>query len=42
MHTNIVGCNNDEISVGMPVEVVFEKIEDQDWYLPKFKPTGMK
>jgi uncharacterized OB-fold protein len=38
MHTNIVGCSNDEICIGMPVEVLFEKIEDQDWLLPKFKP----
>lgn len=39
MHTNIVGCGNDEIYVGMPVELVFEKIEGHDWHLPKFKPT---
>ena len=39
MHTNIVGCAIDEIYVGMAVELVFEKIEGQDWYLPKFKPT---
>jgi len=40
MHTNIVGCAIDEIYVGMPVELVFEKLEGQDWYLPKFKPTA--
>jgi len=26
----------------MPVELVFEKVEDQDWYLPRFKPTSKK
>ena len=42
MHTNIVNCSNDEIRIGMPLEVVFEKIEGQDWYLPKFKPADSK
>jgi len=39
MHTNLVGCAIDEIYVGTRVELVFEKLEGQDWYLPKFKPT---
>ncbi len=39
MHTNIVGCKNEDIHFDMPVELVFEKVEDQDWYLPKFKPA---
>jgi len=39
VHTNIVGCGNDEIHIGMPVELVFEKIEGQDWYLPRFRPA---
>ena len=39
MHTNIVGCKNEDIHFDMPVELVFEKLEDQDWYLPKFKPA---
>ncbi len=38
MHTNIVGVDNDELFIGMPVKVVFEKIEGSDWYLPKFTP----
>ncbi|MEE8470347.1 MAG: Zn-ribbon domain-containing OB-fold protein [Dehalococcoidia bacterium] len=42
MHSNIVGCNNEDIYMGMPVELVFEQIEDQDWYLPKFKPVSLK
>ena len=40
MHTNIVGCKNEDLYVDMPVELVFEKVEDQDWYLPKFKPAS--
>lgn len=40
MHSNIVGCSIEDIYMGMPVEVIFEKIEDQDWYLPKFKPVS--
>ncbi len=42
MHSNILDCKNEEIHIGMPVEVVFEKIEDKDWYLPKFKPANKK
>jgi hypothetical protein len=26
----------------MPVELVFEKVEHQDWYLPRFKPASKK
>jgi len=40
MHTNIVQCPNEEIKVGMPLEVVFEQIEGKDWILPRFKPAG--
>ena len=40
LHTNIVGCKNEEIYIDMPVELVFEKVEEQDWYLPKFKPAA--
>jgi uncharacterized OB-fold protein len=40
MHTNIVGCKNEDIYINMPVELVFEKVEEQDWYLPKFKPAS--
>lgn len=37
--TNIVGCDNEEIHIGMPVEVVFEDISDEVT-LPKFKPIN--
>lgn len=37
MHTNIVGCTNDRISIGMPVEVAFEQVND-DTALVKFRP----
>jgi uncharacterized OB-fold protein len=40
LHTNIVGCKNEDIHMDMAVELVFEKVEDQDWYLPKFKPAA--
>src|SRR5262249_1038611 len=37
MMTNIVGCRPEEVTVGMPVEVIFE-----DWSdtisIPKFRP----
>lgn len=36
-HTNLVGIANDQIRVGMPVEVVFEKLTDEVT-IPKFKP----
>ena len=42
IHTNIVGCKNEDIYAGMPVELIFEKVEDQDWYLPNFKPASRK
>jgi uncharacterized OB-fold protein len=37
--TNIVGCRNDQISTGMPVEVVFEDVTDEVT-LPKFRPVA--
>lgn len=39
IHTNIVNCSNQDIYIDMPVELVFEKVEDQDWCMPKFKPA---
>ena len=36
--TNIVGCRNEDIYIGMPVEVVFEDINDEI-SLPKFRPA---
>lgn len=37
MHTNIVECRDEDIYIGMPVEVVFEDISEQI-ALPKFRP----
>lgn len=36
--TNIVDCSNDKIYIGMPVEVVFEDI-NEEVTLPKFRPV---
>jgi uncharacterized OB-fold protein len=36
LHSRIVGCANEAISIGMPVEVVFEKKND-DVTMPYFK-----
>jgi len=37
--TNIVGCNNEDLHVGMDVEVVFEDVTEEIT-LPKFKPVS--
>jgi hypothetical protein len=37
LHTNVVECPNDALRIGLPVEVVFEKIDDEIT-LPKFRP----
>lgn len=37
-YSNLVGVANDQIRVGMPVEVTFERISDEI-SLPKFKPA---
>ncbi|HDP23943.1 MAG TPA: Zn-ribbon domain-containing OB-fold protein [Deltaproteobacteria bacterium] len=37
MLSNIVGCDPDEVRCDMPVEVTFEKLNDE-FVLPKFKP----
>ena len=36
MHTNIVDCPNDQLAIGLPVEVVFDKVHDEAT-LPKFR-----
>jgi uncharacterized protein len=36
--TNIVGCEPDDVHVGMPVEVTFD--EHEDVWLPLFKPRA--
>lgn len=37
LHTNIIGCSNDQIHIGMPVAVAFQKVND-DTALVKFRP----
>jgi uncharacterized OB-fold protein len=37
MHTSVVECANEDLRVGMPVEVVFEKVNDEVT-LPRFRP----
>lgn len=37
MESNIIGCDVEDIRVGMPVEVVFDDVTKQV-ALPKFKP----
>jgi uncharacterized OB-fold protein len=39
MHANIVGCRNEDLRIGMPVEVVFEDISDEIT-LPRFRPVS--
>jgi uncharacterized OB-fold protein len=36
-HSNLVGCANQEIRIGMPVEVVFDDVSE-DVTLPRFRP----
>lgn len=38
VHTNLVECEPDEVRIGMPVKVVFEKVSD-DITLFKFAPV---
>lgn len=37
MTANIVGCANEDLHIGMPLEVVFDDITD-DVTLPRFRP----
>jgi hypothetical protein len=39
LHTNITGCDNEDIFIGMPVEVHFEAL-DEEIVLPKFRPVA--
>lgn len=39
MHSRVVGCANEEIRIGMRVEVVFEKKND-DVTMPYFRPVA--
>jgi uncharacterized protein len=38
MITHIVPCDPEEVTIGMPVRVVFEPLTD-DVTLPKFRPA---
>lgn len=38
-HSNVVGCANEDIYVGMPVELVFER-DANGANLPRFRPRG--
>ena len=37
LHASIVGCPNEALAVGMPVEVVFERV-NEEVTLPRFTP----
>ena len=39
MLSNVIGCDPRDLECDMPVEVVFEK-RDEEFTLPKFKPAG--
>jgi uncharacterized protein len=39
MVSNLVDCANDDITVGMPVEVTFADIDDE-LTIPQFRPVG--
>ncbi len=41
MISNIVDCKNEELRIGMPLEVVFDRI-NEDLTLPKFRPARKK
>jgi uncharacterized OB-fold protein len=38
LHTNIVDCANEDLRIGMPVVVTFQKVDDEIT-LPKFRPA---
>ena len=37
LHGNVVDCRNENLAVGLPVEVTFDHVKD-DVVLPKFRP----
>ncbi len=39
--SNIVECNNEDLKIGMPVEVVFEDVTPEIT-IPKFRPSKTK
>jgi hypothetical protein len=34
--SNVVGCNHDEVKIGMPVEIVYD--DREEYTLPQFRP----
>jgi hypothetical protein len=40
LHSNVVGCAHQDLHVGLAVEVVFEKVNDEVT-LPKFRPRPL-
>lgn len=39
MVSNVVDCANEELEIGMPLEVVFDAVTE-DLTLPKFRPAA--
>ncbi len=39
MESNVIGCAMEDISIGMPVEVVFEDVTEE-FTIPRFKPLA--
>lgn len=39
LHTNIVGCENSDVYIGMPLDVIFRKMNDEI-SLPLFQPAA--
>jgi uncharacterized OB-fold protein len=39
MHSNVVECANEELRVGLPVEVVFD-VRNEEITLPRFRPRS--
>lgn len=39
LHANVVDCPNEALRIGMPVEVVFDRVNDEVT-LPRFRPRG--
>ena len=38
--TNVVGCEPEDVRVGMPVELTFEEKGEDGFALPLFRPAG--
>ena len=40
MFSNVIGIANDQVRVGMPVQVAFETVPETDIAIPRFTPAG--